>query len=213
MSSNSPASSMDLAGTYDRIAKDWHEEHSTDDWWQEGTDEFIKRLSPGAHVLDVGCGSGVKSRYLLDHGLLVTGIDISKNLLEIARTVAPEGKFELCSMYDLDSLPDVYDAVFAQASLLHVPRKDAAGIVWKMADKVRPGGLVYLAVKEVKDGLPEEGVLKEDNYGYEYERFFSYFRLEELATYLEDAGMRIVWSDRKPSGKTTWVQIVGQKPA
>lgn len=204
---------MDLKETYNRIAEDWHRDHLSDDWWREGTDAFIETLQPGARVLDVGCGSGVKSKYLVDHGLRVTGIDISEKLLDIARREVPKGEFKVFSMTDLDSMSEIFDGVFAQASLLHIPRKDAGGIVEKMVKRLVQGGHLYIAVKETREGKPEEGITKENDYGYEYERFFSYFTMNELEQYLTDAGLTIVSKLRNPnkSGKTVWLQIIGKK--
>ena len=204
---------MDLAETYNRIAEDWHRDHLADDWWRKGTDIFIKELSPSARVLDVGCGSGVKSKYLIDHGLTVTGIDISEKLLEIAKREVPEGEFRVLSMTDLDSMTETFDGVFAQASLLHIPKKDAGEVVQKMANRLVSGGLLCLVVKETRQDKPEEGILKENGYGYEYERFFSYFTMNELEQYLTDAGLSVVSTLRNPnkSGKTVWLQIIGQK--
>lgn len=52
----------------------------------------------------------------------------------------------------------------------------------------------------------------EDDYGYEYERFFSYFVSGELKAYMEAAGLTLVVSSASLSGHTTWLQAVGQKP-
>jgi len=204
---------MDLKETYNRIAEDWHRDHSHDDWWVGGTDTFIKEFQAGARILDVGCGSGVKSKYLIDRGFKVMGVDISEKLLEIAKKEAPEGEFKVLSMNDLDTMAEMFDGVFAQASLLHIPRKEAGEIVEKMSRRLVPGGLLYIAVKEMREGKPEEGVTKENDYGYEYERFFSYFTTDELEKYLTDAGLNIVSKLRNPnpSGKTVWLQIIGKK--
>jgi 2-polyprenyl-3-methyl-5-hydroxy-6-metoxy-1,4-benzoquinol methylase len=204
---------MDLKETYNRIAEDWHRDHSHDDWWVEGTGTFIQELAPGARVLDVGCGSGVKSKYLINHGFKVTGIDISEKLLEIARREASKGEFKVFSMTDLDSMLEMFDGIFAQASLLHIPKKDAGEVVKKMAGRLISGGLLYIAVKEVREGKPEEGIAKENDYGYEYERFFSYFTMPELEQYLAGAGLTVVSASRNPnpSGKTVWLQIIGRK--
>jgi 2-polyprenyl-3-methyl-5-hydroxy-6-metoxy-1,4-benzoquinol methylase len=53
----------DLKNTYNKIASDWVRDHSSDDWWVEGTDIFLSLLSPGATILDVGCGGGHKTQY------------------------------------------------------------------------------------------------------------------------------------------------------
>ena len=204
---------MDLRETYNRIAEDWHRDHLHDDWWIQDIDTFIKNLPPNARVLDVGCGSGVKAKYLISHGLKVTGIDISENLLEIAKREAPEGEYKLLSMINLDTMPETFDGVFAQASLLHVSKGEAAEMVKKMARRLVPGGLLYIAVKEVREGETEEEIAKENDYGYEYERFFSYFTMAELEQYFADAGLQVISKVRNPnrSGKTVWLQIIGKK--
>ena len=204
---------MNLEETYDLTAEDWHRDHNSDSWWQEGTDEFISKLPAGAHVLDVGCGSGVKSKYLMDHGLHSVGIDISNKMLEIAQREAPDGTYHHLSMTALDELPEIFDGVFVQASLLHILKSEASGIVKKLVNRAKPGGLVYIAVKEVREGRPEEAVEKENDYGYDYERFFSYFTMPELERYLADADTKVVWKLRTqhPSGKTVWLQIIAQK--
>ena len=110
-------------------------------------------------------------------------------------------------------MSDTFDGVFAQASLLHIPKKDAGDVVKKMARRLVLGGLLYIAVKEARAGNPEEEIVKENDYGYEYERFFSYFTMEELERYLADAGLIAVSKSRNPnkSGKTVWLQIIGRK--
>ena len=204
---------MDLRETYNRIAEDWHRDHSRDDWWVEGTDAFIKKLPAGARVLDVGCGSGVKSKYLVAHGFKVTGIDISENLLDIARREVPQSEFKIFSMTDIDSMTETFDGIFAQASLLHIPKKDASSVVKKMARRLIPGGLLYIAVKEIRKNQLGEEIVKKNGYGYEYELFFSYFTMTELERYLVDAEFKVVLKLRNPSpsSKTVWLQIIGQK--
>ena len=78
-----------------------------------------------------------------------------------------------------------------------------------MKNKVKPGGLLYVAVK-VPTGGKKEGILHENGYGYEYERFFSYFTLEEIEDYFKQLGFKIISSSATLFGKTTWVQVIGQ---
>ncbi len=205
---------MDIAATYDRMAEEWHRDHAHDDWWVECTDEFIALLPKVGTVLDVGCGSGVKSKYLLERGLTVMGIDISKNLLAIAKREAPAGSYRELSMLDLDQLSEQYDGVFAQASLLHIPKQQALSVIKLMAARCKPGGYLYLALKEAPPGRPEEEILKEDTYGYPMERFFSYYTMPELESTLASAGLTLVHKHRKasPSGRTIWLQLIAKKP-
>ena len=200
-----------LRDTYDRIAEDWHSDHTSDTWWIDGTDAFISLLPRGGKVLDVGCGAGPKIGYLMKHGLQVMGIDFSQRMLDLAKKDCPAGTFKCMAMEDMDQLTETFDGVFAQASLLHVPKKNVGEMIRKMTDRLNPQGILYIAVKEKKEEGPEEEITIERHYGYPYERFFSYFTLPELAGYLEEQGLNVVWKKRDILKKIVWLQIIGKK--
>ncbi|MDO8590163.1 MAG: class I SAM-dependent methyltransferase [bacterium] len=203
---------MDLKETYNRIAEDWHQDHKPDDWWVEGTDKFISLLNPGDSVLDVGCGSGIESKYLIQKGFDVTGIDFSEKMIEIAKREVPEGKFQTLDLKDIDKLDGVFDAVFMQAVLLHVPKHEAQKVIEKIGDKLKSGGYFYIAVKERRSDRAEEEIVAENDYGYPYERFFSYYTIDEIKKYLMDSGFgRMVYENISPAGRTNWIQVIAQK--
>lgn len=59
--------------------------------------EIISRHVTGNHAIDFGCGTGRSSRFLKRLGFNVTGIDISADMLEIARNTDPSGEYHLVS--------------------------------------------------------------------------------------------------------------------
>ena len=74
---------------------DFHDARSYAAWWTHQKDRWsvalefelmIKLLkpSPGESILDIGCGLGMSSQRLLNHGLNVTGIDPSPYMLDIS---------------------------------------------------------------------------------------------------------------------------------
>lgn len=198
-----------LKATYDRLAKDWFEDHKKDDWWVAGTSRLSNLLPKGASILDVGCGPGFKSAYLASKGFKVTGFDFSSEMIKIARREFPGIDFKVLDIYNLDTLKETFDCVFAQAVLLHIPREKVFGIMELMKRKVKPGGLLYVAVKASKNDK-KEGILLENDYGYEYERFFSYFTLEEIEDYFKQLGFKLISSGATLFGQTIWVQVIGQ---
>lgn len=202
---------MDLKATYNKIAEDWFKDHTDDTWWREGTDRFLEELPQGATILDVGCGAGIKSRFLSERGFKVTGIDFSEKMIEIARRESPEIPFDVVDVYELDSYPKSFDAVFAQAVLLHIPKNRVREVLLKLKEKINPNGRLYVAVKGMRDDGVEEAVRKEEDYGYEYERFFSFFTLPELEGYLQELNMEVIWKTSTTSGRAEWLQIVGRK--
>jgi hypothetical protein len=78
------------------------------------------------------------------------------------------------------------------------------------AKLLKPGGYLYIGVKEPWPGQKEEGILKESDYGYDYERFFSYFTLDEVKRYFTDLGMGVVYGNVATAGKTKWAQVIGR---
>ena len=202
---------MNLKDTYNKIAEDWHADHKQDDWWVEGTDHFCSLLKKGSRVLDVGCGAGVKSRYLSKKGLDVTGIDFSEKLIGIAEKESVGVEFIVMDMKDAHNLSRQFDGVFAQASLLHIPKKEVADVLGVLVSVLKSSGYIYVAVKGKYPNGPEEAVLKESDYGYDYERFFSYFTMDELKSHFEDLRLEIVYESHKVFGKTDWLQIIGRK--
>jgi SAM-dependent methyltransferase len=202
---------MNLKDTYNRIAEEWHKDHTSDDWWVEGTDRFVSLLKPGSFVLDVGCGSGVKSAYLTGKGLRVLGIDFSDKLIDIAKRETPGAEFRVMDMHDASALAEEFDGIFAQATFLHIPKKELAGVIEGLVQKLVSGGMFYAAVKGLRDGGPEEEVKEENEYGYPYQRFFSYYSMDELTHHFETAGLEVLYTDSKKTGRSDWLQIIGKK--
>jgi SAM-dependent methyltransferase len=69
------------------------------------------RLSPGARVLDVPCGTGRISVPLAARGFAVAGLDISARVLEAARAAAPELDLRQGDMRELPWPGESFDAV------------------------------------------------------------------------------------------------------
>ncbi len=204
---------MDLKSTYNRIAEDWHKDHTKDSWWTEATDTFISLLKPGSPVLDVGCGSGVKAKYLIEHGLNVVGIDLSEKMIDIAKREVSGGEFRVMDMYEVSGLSRDFDGIFVQAALLHIPKIKAQSVLSGLAAKMKPGGYLYVGVKEKWPDKKDEEILRENDYGYEYERFFSYFTLDEIKQYFLNLKLTISYENVTTSGKTNWIQVIGQSHA
>jgi SAM-dependent methyltransferase len=117
-------------------------------------------------ILELGCGSGKDAKYFVDHGFSMTCIDLSEEFIEICK-----GKglntFVL-DYYELESLQEKFDCVYAQNSLLHVPKKDLELILSKINNCLLPDGIFYLGVF---GGIDSEGIYEEDF--YDPPRYFS----------------------------------------
>ena len=202
-----------LRDTYDRIAGDWARDHEGDTWWREGAARFASLLPTGPRVLDAGCGAGQKARFFEERGAHVLGIDFSEKLLEIARQTAAASDFRLLDLRDIRTLSEVFDGVFAHASLLHIPKDETFVVMEGMASRLVPRGLLYVAVKSQRPGHPQEEIVTENDYGYDYDRFFSYYTLDEMRTHVDRLGLSLLHAEVAPApAKGVWLQIIARKP-
>ena len=202
---------MDLKSTYNKIAKDWMKDHHGDTWWIEGTDKYLSFFTPKASLLDVGCGAGEKSKYLVKKGFGVTGIDFSDEMIKLAKEQAPAGKFFVKDIKEPLEFGNLFDGVFAQAVLLHIPKNKVVEVLKNITEPLKSDGYFYVAVKEIRPGNEDEEIVKENDYGYEYERFFSYFSLDELKDYIKKVDLQVIYENITSSGKTNWIQVVAKK--
>jgi ubiquinone/menaquinone biosynthesis C-methylase UbiE len=113
------------------------------------TQWIIDRLSPGARVLDLGCGTGVPSAgMMVESGMDVVGIDVSVEMLKLARRNVPGARFVAMDMLELDSSLGDFDAAVAFFSLLMLRRADIPAVLRRLRAVVRPGGVVALGMVE-----------------------------------------------------------------
>jgi 2-polyprenyl-6-hydroxyphenyl methylase/3-demethylubiquinone-9 3-methyltransferase len=131
-------------------------------WWDpEGEMRPLHDLNPvrldyveracalaGLDVLDVGCGGGLLAEAMALKGARVVGLDLARDLLQVAELHALESGAKLT--YLLQAAEDHalshaggYDVVTCMEMLEHVP--DPAAIVAALATLVRPGGHVFLS--------------------------------------------------------------------
>ena len=110
---------------------------------------FLAQLAPGAAILELGCGAGGDSAEMLARGFDVRATDGSPELADIAskRLGRP---VQTLLFGDLDEV-GAYDAVWANACLLHVPRDQLADILALIWRALRPAGYFYASYKAGED--------------------------------------------------------------
>ena len=100
--------------------------------------EFV-RDAGGGLVADVGCGPGYVTRHLHHLGVDAFGIDLSPEMIAIARRDYPDLNFEVGTMTDLDLADDSVTGLVAFWSLIHVPDHSVPGVFAQFHRVLRPG--------------------------------------------------------------------------
>jgi ubiquinone/menaquinone biosynthesis C-methylase UbiE len=98
---------------------------------------------PAGDALDAGCGTGRHARHLVELGHRVVGVDLTPEMLDVARVAVPKAEFRAGDLVDIPAGDAQFDVVVCGLAIAHVADLDAA--VSELARVVRPGGHVVLS--------------------------------------------------------------------
>jgi len=149
---------------------------------------FLDRLQPGSRILELGCGGGRDAETMIRRGFVVDATDGSAEIAQKAQQRI--GKLVRVMRFDELNADEEFDAIWAHASLLHVPRSGLPAVLRLVWRALRPGGLHGASFKA-------GGLEGRDHFG----RYFNYLDLPELlAAYRASAAWEIVTTDEYIGG-------------
>lgn len=107
--------------------------------------EFLKYTPGKGRILDAGCGVGRDSRFFLSRGYEVTAFDGSLEMVKLASDLL--GKEVRHMFFREMSFSGEFDAIWANASLLHVPYEELREVIEKISKALAPSGIFYASFK------------------------------------------------------------------
>ncbi|PZF80081.1 class I SAM-dependent methyltransferase [Jiangella anatolica] len=109
---------------------------------------------PTGVAVDAACGTGRHASYLAERGFSVVGVDVSPEMLAVARSKVPAGAFVQGDLAALPLPDDGADLVVCALALSHVP--DLKPVFAEFARVLRPGG--SLVVSDPRGRLGDVGL-------------------------------------------------------
>jgi SAM-dependent methyltransferase len=130
-----------IAGDYDRHIGDELDSKPLDRKLLETITELVKEGT----IADVGCGPGHVTRFLAALHDDVIGIDLSPQMIAVAKDRAPNLRFLVASMLDLPVASGQWAGAVALYSIIHFDESERADAWRQLAKAVRPDGWLLVA--------------------------------------------------------------------
>lgn len=171
-----------------------NEAKSYDSWYDTKLGDFVDRVErrcafdlflpfEGKKILDIGCGTGNYSIRLAELGYEVVGIDISDEMLDIARNKAKEKnlniKFYNMDIYDLKFIDEEFHGAFSMAAFEFI--EDTERAMYEIFRVVKPEGKILIGTIN-KDSSWGELYLSQD---FQRESVFKHSHFKRMEDFTE----------------------------
>lgn len=162
---------------------------------------FEKHLKGNGTILDIGFGSGRDSLYFKSKGYEVWAIDPEEEFFKRGALLGLDNVF-LMKAEQIDFV-NIFDGIWACASLLHVPSNSLKKVFEKCATSLKGNGVMYASFKY---GNFE---------GIRNDRFYLDLNEQSLNEYLTETSLEIIdisiTEDVRPDRKEKWLNVVLRK--
>lgn len=200
---------------FNKCAKEYQDRYMDVDLYSESFDLFCKNISQeNANVLDIGCVPGNITKYLLKKrpNLKVLGIDLSSNMLELAKINNPAASFQVMDCRDIGKISGKYDAIMCGFCLPYLSKEEAVILIRDASGLLNQNGLLYLSTME--DDYYKSG-FKLSSSG-KHRIFIHYHQEDYLTNTLKENGFIIIDLQRKEyleqdGSKTTDLLVISEK--
>ncbi|MDT7790343.1 MAG: hypothetical protein QOF58_8762 [Pseudonocardiales bacterium] len=117
---------------------------------------FADIVGEAGPVADLGCGPGHLTAHLHELGLDVSGVDLSPEMIALARQAHPGLRFDEGSMTALDVEDAALGGILAFYSVIHTPPQRLTEVFDEFARVLKPGGHVLLGFFAGDEAWPRE---------------------------------------------------------
>lgn len=162
---------------------------------------FEKYINYAITIMDLGFGSGRDSLYFMSKGYEVYAVDPTKSFCDNAKKLGIKNVYNLYAQ-DIE-FDNMFDGIWACASLLHVPSEDLNNVFKKCSKALKPNGVMYASFKY--------GDFEGERNGRE----FLDLNESSINLYLNNTNLFIkeilITEDVRPDKTTKWLNVILSK--
>lgn len=161
--------------------------------YAETLDFFCDLEGKEASILELACGPGNITKYLLDRNpqLKILGTDLAPNMLALAQNNNPNAVFEILDCRDIALLEQQFDAIMCGFCLPYLSKEETKKLIADVEKILNKNGLLYLSTME--DDYEKSG-FKKGSTGDEI--FQHFYTLDFLVSILENHHFEVIRTKR-----------------
>jgi cyclopropane fatty-acyl-phospholipid synthase-like methyltransferase len=165
--------------TWDKLAAKYQDKFMNLDLYNDTYDRFCELVKTAAIVLEIGCGPGNITRYVLAKrpDLKILGTDVAPSMLKLAKENNPGADFKVMDCRHIDTLTTTYDAVLCGFCLPYLSKEDCHKFIKDCAALLTTGGILYFSA--IEDDYSKSGMETSSDGGH------SMFVYSHEAAYLQ----------------------------
>ena len=135
---------------FNRFADEYQKKYMDLSAYAAGLDLFCGQLAEQARVLDVACGPGNISRYVLDRCPTVDllGVDQAVRMVELAKRNNPGATFMQMDARKISTISNLFDGILIGFLLPYLTSKQVISLFKDLTEMMPPGGILYISSME-----------------------------------------------------------------
>ena len=137
--------------TWNKVAALYQDKFMDLDLYNDTYDFICKAVNTtGAKILEIGCGPGNITKYLLSKrpDFDIFGIDIAPNMISLAKKNNPNAIFAIMDIREIDKIKSKYDGVICGFCLPYLSQTDTEKLIFDIKKLLKEDGLAYISFVE-----------------------------------------------------------------
>jgi len=177
---------------FNKYANLYQQKYRNVDLYGESLDLFCDSIqSDSAKILEVGCGPGNVTEYLLKRrsDFQILGIDLAENMIELAQLNNPKALFKVMDCRDISQISESFDGIMCAFCLPYLNQNETKKLIQEAAQLLYANGVLYLSCME--DDYANSG-LQGPSSGDDDPIQMYYYQTQQLIDWLKESGFSII---------------------